>query len=67
MATLSIPNDATSRSEYNALYFAFSRVFTDLVRRGYIEGDQDTLDEFWRAFVADMTRFPNAWGRARMN
>jgi hypothetical protein len=24
------------------------------VRRGYIEGDQNTLDEFWRAFVADI-------------
>jgi hypothetical protein len=52
-----------SKAELNALYFSFAAVFNQLVRRGLIEGDQETLDEFWVAFLNDMARFPNDWTR----
>jgi hypothetical protein len=56
-----------SRHEYNQLHAAFSRIFTDLVSRGMIEGDQAVLDEFWREFLADLRHFPNSWTRALMS
>lgn len=52
-----------SNHELNQLYFAFSCTFAQLVKRGLIEGDQQTLDEFWRAFLIDLARFPHGWTR----
>jgi hypothetical protein len=52
-----------SDADFNALYFAFACTFNQLVNRGLIEGDQQTLDEFWRAFLADLNRFPHDWHR----
>jgi hypothetical protein len=47
------------RQEYNALYFAFSCTFCDLVRRGLITGDQNLLDQFWRDFLRDLHKYPS--------
>lgn len=52
-----------STAEANALYYAFSRVFADLVRRGCIEGDQETLQQFWQAFLRDLSTYPHGWTR----
>jgi hypothetical protein len=48
-----------SKQEYNALYFAFSCTFCDLVRRGLITGDQNLLDQFWRDFLRDLHKYPS--------